>query len=150
MTYKIGSIILVLLFISCNKNKPKVGDYQAHFNYSYIDTNDAILTGSFSLPVYILATNKENIYLTTGNLNATSLQKEKKNPHIVSGILYVDTTIDSNLTNIETINLNGCWEKTKDEYSISGFFNFLKLLPDNNGYVIDKYNVLGTFEIKPN
>tara|TARA_R110002072_G_scaffold301400_1_gene481039 strand:- start:37667 stop:38119 length:453 start_codon:yes stop_codon:yes gene_type:complete len=141
-------ISILAVFLSCNKNKPKIGDYEATFNGSYTKNGLTVNHDRYQ-KVSIIDVTKTEIKLSIyqdGSLSSV-LQKDKKN---VSGIFFSPSSSGTGAGWFPSneITINGEWKQNSDSYTISGNHTYLLTEYDAMNQLINEYTVTGTFEIK--
>jgi len=135
--------------IQLQKNKPKIGDYEASFEGSYIKNGQTIAYNR-SRTLSIIKVNSSEIHIAPCSTCVSNSILKKDNINIVGVIMMPGqggTGGPSYPAN--EINISGVLEKRKGGYCFIGTHNWIYTDVDVVNQEINHYSVTGSFEIKP-
>ncbi len=137
-------IVIVLVFSSCAKDKPPVGDYIGTFMGTY--TRDSIIRDySMVYILQIIESGKTSLSLQY-KYTISELTKDK---HKVKGTLdFIEIRGSTEGHVYGPIDVSGSWIKENDSYTISGDFSRLYKIINSIDRTVFEFPISGTFEIK--
>jgi hypothetical protein len=148
MKKQILMLCLSILFLSCNKNKPKIGEYTAIFDSNYTIDNQSINHKRYQ-DFKIIDIDNEQITISTYLDESISFILDKNGDN-VSGVFKTTGEFTSGFSPYYSneITINGKWTKDKGEYIITGTNSYIVTVNDLVNQQINEYVANGLFEFK--
>ena len=140
--------ISIFLFLGCNKNKPKIGDYEARFYCNQPNLQQFVGDYRYQESAIVEVNNTEiSISIYDDETISSILTKDGK---IISGTFIMPGPGGAGGPSHPSneIYITGTWKKENGKYKITGFHQYIYYDVDVQSQEINEYVVSGEFEIK--